>query len=107
MSTVVSIIAVAGLGLLLAWFALGLLLRLAGATLGVVALIEAAGTGSLGLLLLAAFGGATWLAGHWIFAMRHHYFRSPLARRAFLRLLPARLGPTRDWGIPIVDRTPR
>ena len=45
-------------------------------------------------------GGVAWLAGQWLFGLRHHYYRSPLARRVFLHWLPARFDPTRRWGVP-------
>jgi hypothetical protein len=47
-------------------------------------------------------GTAAWLAGHWLYALRHHYFRTPLARRVFMDALPSRLDPTRGWGVPNV-----
>lgn len=59
-------------------------------------------TGSLSAALLAVIGVLAWLAGQWLFAVRHHYFRSPLARRVFLETLLRRLDPTRRWGIGTV-----
>jgi len=52
--------------------------------------------------LATLIGGLAWLAGHWLFAARHHYFGSPLARRIFLEALPRPLDPTMRWGIPNV-----
>ncbi|ADB49820.1 hypothetical protein Cwoe_1391 [Conexibacter woesei DSM 14684] len=37
------------------------------------------------------------LAGHWLYAFRHHVYAGPLVERVFLQLLPARLDPTRNW----------
>lgn len=91
----------AALGL---WLFGGLMLRAAGALLAVGALFQAASTGAPMSAVLSVLGGATWLAGHWLFAIRHHHYRSPLARRLFLQALPARLDPTRRWGVPNVPR---
>jgi len=84
------------------WLFGGVALRVGGALLAAVGLLSAAMTGSLSAALLAVIGLVAWLVGHWLFAVRHHYFRSPLARRVFLGALPRRLDPTRDWGVPTV-----
>jgi hypothetical protein len=65
-------------------------------------LLLAADTGSIAAFLIAVLGGLAWLAGHWIFAARYHYYRSPLARRVFLVAIPRRLDVTRGWGLPNV-----
>lgn len=49
-------------------------------------------------LFVVVLGFALWLAGHWHFAFRHHEYKSPLARRIFLQILPPRWDPTRNWG---------
>jgi len=59
--------------------------------------------GRIGLLPVVIIGAILWLAGHWLYAYRHHGFLSPLARRIFLQVLPPRLDPTRGWGVPVVD----
>jgi hypothetical protein len=91
-------IAVAILVLVVGWMAGGLVLR-AGGLLAVTAGLLAA-TGDPAGLLLAVLGILGWLAGHWLYALRHHAFKSPLARRIYLQLLPRRLDPTRRWAIP-------
>jgi hypothetical protein len=91
--------ALIGLGL---WIFGGFALRAAGALSLAVGLLIAADSGSLAAGILAVLGVIAWLAGHWLFAARNHYYRSPLARRVFLTGLPPRLDPTRGWGMPNV-----
>jgi hypothetical protein len=91
--------AIIGIGL---WLVGGPALRLGGATSLTVGLPFAADAGSIMAGLIAVFGGLVWLAGHWLFAARNHYYRSPLARRVFLAAMPRRLAPTRDWGLPTI-----
>jgi hypothetical protein len=86
------------------WLFGGVMLRAAGALLAVAGLLQAALTGAPITAAMSTLGGLTWLAGHWLFAVRHHHYRSPLARRIFLQVLPARLDPTRGWGVPNVPR---
>jgi CDP-diglyceride synthetase len=77
-------------------------LRVAGvifAFAGVVSLIT---LGNPVALFIAVLGFVMWLAGHWHFALRHHEYKSPLARRIFLQVLPPRYDPTRHWGAPVV-----
>jgi hypothetical protein len=92
-------VALIGIGL---WLAGGPALRVSGATSLTVGLLLAADTGSITAGLIAVLGGLAWLAGHWLFAARNHYYRSPLARRAFLVAMPRRLDPTRSWGLPTI-----
>ncbi|HTZ65640.1 MAG TPA: hypothetical protein VMB51_16185 [Solirubrobacteraceae bacterium] len=97
------LLSLAATGLLVAlgaWIAAGLLFRAAGAALAVGGLLLTATSGSPSTAIAALVGAALWLAGHWIYATRHHYYRSPLARRVFLRALSGRLDPTRRWGVP-------
>lgn len=54
-------------------------------------------------MLVLALGLLLWIAGHWLFALRHHYFRSVLAERLFVHMLPAWLNPTRRWGVITID----
>jgi hypothetical protein len=74
-------VVVIGVGL---WLFGGLLLRAGGALSLTAGLIVAASTGSIAAAVIAALGGIAWLSGHWLFALRNHYYRSPLARRVFL-----------------------
>lgn len=102
MSAVVGIAAwtaIVGIGL---WLLGGVVLRVGGAASLTVGLLLAADTGSASAALLAVLGVLAWLAGHWLFAVRNHYYRSPLARRVFLVAMPRRLDPTRGWGLPNV-----
>jgi hypothetical protein len=100
MSEFASLAACAILAALGVWLLGGIVLRAGGAALAIGGLLIVALTGSLATTALAVVGAVTWLAGHWLFAFRHHYFRSPLARRMFLEVLPARFDPMRKWGIP-------
>jgi hypothetical protein len=95
-------LSLAATGILLAlalWLLGGTLLRVGGMLLAVGGLLIAATSGSPAMAAAGILGGSAWLAGHWVFALRHHYFRSPLARRVFLGILPRQLDPTRGWGI--------
>jgi hypothetical protein len=92
-------VAIIGIGI---WLAGGPALRVSGAISMTVGLLLAADTGSIMAGLIAGLGGLAWLAGHWLFAARHHYYRSPLARRVFLVAMPRRLDVTRGWGLPNV-----
>jgi len=84
------------------WLFGGVVLRAGGAASLTVGLLLAADTGSASAALIAVLGTLGWLAGHWLFAVRNHYYRSPLARRVFLVAMPRRLDPTRGWGLPNV-----
>src|ERR1700683_53353 len=99
MSAVVSLAASGVLVALGVWLLGGFVLRTGGAFLAVGGLFATATTGSLTMAAATITGTVAWLAGHWLFALRHHYFRSPLARRVFLDQLPAALDPTRRWGV--------
>lgn len=55
-------------------------------------------TGTPAGALLIAPGALAWLTGHWLYGLRHHTCRSPLARRIYTQLLPRRLDPTRGRG---------
>lgn len=101
MTALLSLLAMAVLVALGIWLFGGALLRTGGALLAVGGLLGTAVTGSLAMAALGLAGVLAWLAGHWLFAVRHHYFRSPLARRVFNDMLPT-LNLTRRWGIPNV-----
>lgn len=96
--TVIGIAIIAVIGF---WTLGGVFLRVVGvvfAFAGTVALITLQDPVALFMLVL---GFVMWLAGHWHFALRHHEYRSPLAQRIFLQVLPPRYDPTRSWGVPV------
>jgi hypothetical protein len=96
------LLSIAASGVLVAlgvWLLAGIALRVGGIVLAVGGLVSTAATGSPAMALAAILGGLAWLAGHWLFALRHHYFGSPLVRRIFLEAMPT-LDPTRRWGVP-------
>ena len=89
------------------WLLGGIVLRVGGVLLVAVGLLSTATTGTPLAALLTALGAVAWLCGQWHYGARHHYFRSPLARRVFYEALPRQLDPTRGWGIanvPLDDR---
>lgn len=107
MSGVVSLAASGVLAALGVWLLGGFVLRASGAVLAVGGLLATASTGSLTMAAATITGAVAWLAGHWLFAVRHHYFRSPLARRVFVEVLPASFDPTRRWGVPNIPPNSR
>ncbi|WP_155891769.1 hypothetical protein [Conexibacter woesei] len=96
LATLLALVAVL---LVVAWLAGGFLLRIAGIAVAVTGLLLALAGHPLGLLI-TAFGAVMWVAGHWHYALRHHTYKSPLARRLFLDVLREQLDPTRRWAIP-------
>ncbi len=98
----IAVIAIVGF-----WIAGGLLLRLAGILLILLGVLVLATNGDLAGIILLFVGLALWLAGHWHYALRHHEYKSPLARRVFLQVLPTRLDPTRGWAWPVAEAAPR
>ncbi len=92
---------------LLIWLLGSIALRLIGilATAGgLLNLLMTAGTFTLNSAAASLLGGLVigpllWLAGHWLFALKHHHFKSPLAQRAIQQPFHGRLDPTRSWGI--------
>jgi hypothetical protein len=103
-TTVLSLAAMAVLAAIVLWLFGGALLRLGGLMLTFGGLVSTASTGAPAMAVASVLGGIAWLAGHWLFALRNHYFRSPLARRIFLDALPSYLDPTHRWGVPNVTR---
>jgi hypothetical protein len=96
------LLSIAASGVLVAlglWLLAGIALRVGGMVLAVGGLVSTAATGSPAMAVATLVGGLAWLARHWLFALHHHYFRSPLARRVVLEVMPA-LDPTRQWGLP-------
>jgi hypothetical protein len=69
MSGLVSLLAAVVLAVLVGWVLAGVVLRAGGA-------------------LFAIGGLLAWLAGHWLFVVRHRYPASRLARVVFGELLP-------------------
>jgi hypothetical protein len=102
MSELLSLAATAILAALATWVIGGWFLRTAGAILALGGLLCTATTGSPTMAVATLVGAVAWLAGHWLYAVRHHYFRTPLARRIFIDGLPSRLDPTRRWGVPTI-----
>lgn len=97
-------VAITALALIATWTLGGVVLRVGGTATVTVGLLLAASAHPAGLLLVA-LGTPLWLAGHWHYAWRHHTYKSPLARRLFLQILPARLDPTRRWATPTTPTT--
>lgn len=102
MSGLLSLAACGLIAALAVWLFGGFVLRAGGALFAVGGLLATASTGSLATTAAAILGAVAWLAGQWLYGLRHHYYRSPLARRVFLEWLPARFDPTRRWGVPNV-----
>jgi hypothetical protein len=96
-----SLLATGALAALALWLFGSTALRIGGAALSVSGLVSTVVTGSPAMAVASLLGVLAWLAGHWLFALRHHYFCSPLARRIFTDALTL-LNPTRRWGIPNV-----
>lgn len=94
----VAIIAIVGL-----WIFGGVFLRVGGIVFAFAGAVSLITLGDPVALFMVVLGFAMWLAGHWHFALRHHAYKSPLARRIFLQVLPPRYDPTRHWGAPVVS----
>lgn len=89
-------LAILALVLLFVWILGGLLLRVGGIVLALGGTGMVALSGNANGLLVFAIGGALWLAGHWLYALRHGEYKSPLADFLFYRCAPAWLDPIRD-----------
>ena len=63
----------------------------------------ASGSDPLTGAFVAFLGMVLRFVGHWLFAFRHHFFRSTLAQQVFLRVLPGWLDPTRRWNVITLD----
>ncbi len=107
MTGLLSLLATGVLVALGIWLLGGVVLRVGGVLMVAVGLLSTAATGSPSAALATVLGSLAWLAGHWLFGLRHHYFRSPLARRVFLEALPRQLDPTRGWGVANVPSDQR
>lgn len=93
----IAILAVGGF-----WIFGGVVLRVVGALFAFVGLVSLVTLANPAALFMVVLGLVMWLAGHWHFALRHHEYKSPLAQRIFLQVLPPRYDPTRNWGTPVV-----
>ena len=89
-------LAFVALGLVAVWVFGGVLLRLGGIVLALGGIGLVALSGNANGLLVFVIGGALWLAGHWLYALRHGEYKSSLADFLFYRCAPAWLDPTRD-----------
>lgn len=104
--TLGTLVALIVVGSLVAWKFGSIALRILGILFCAAALASLAFPGAesvwtgLGMLML---GLILWLAGHWLFALRRHYFRSALAEQLFVRFLPSWFDPTRHWNVITVD----
>jgi hypothetical protein len=103
MTTLTTTGAVLIVALTIGWIAGSLVLRIGGLLTTLTGLLAC--PTNPGGIALVPLGALAWLAGHWLFALRHHAYKSPLARRIYLQLLPARLDPTRRWAIPTTTTT--
>jgi predicted membrane channel-forming protein YqfA (hemolysin III family) len=102
----VTVIGIALLAIIGIWLFGGVALRVGGVVFIFVGLISLVTLADPAALLMVVIGAVMWLAGHWHFALRHHEYKSPLAQRIFLQVLPPRYDPTLNWGTPIVSETP-
>jgi hypothetical protein len=90
-------------GLLAFWLLGGLVARVGGLLLILVGAANLALDPDAEAALLVGAGAATWLFGHWHYALRHHAYKSPLARYVFSRWAPDWLDPARNWAVPVVN----
>lgn len=93
-------------GAALAWMIGSIALRILGGLLVLVGLANLAmstGIGVASIVGVMILGVVLWLAGHWLFAVKHHVFASSIARRLFEQVLPRQLNPTRNWGVRVVN----
>lgn len=101
-TTIASVIGIAIVAAIGAWVIgdtvarwLGLLLLVAGAGYLIGGLARGA--------VMVGVGLALWLLGHWLFAFKHHWWRSAAAQRVFASGWLRRLDPTRGWAVPVVE----
>jgi hypothetical protein len=69
-------------GLVAFWLLGGLVARLGGFLFVFAGVANLALDPRVGAALLIVIGAATWLAGHWHYALCHNGYKSALARRA-------------------------
>lgn len=99
----VALLALIGLGV---WIFGSFALRLGGLLLFLLGLFGLT-QGSGGALTVVLLGAVAWLGGHWLFAYKHHLFKSGIAQRIFQLTPLARLDPTRGWVIPTGSADPQ
>lgn len=90
-------------GLAVIWLLGGILLRVGGLLLVIAGALGVALQRDPDGILVLAIGALLWLAGHWHYALRHHAYKSPLARYAFCRWAPEWLDPTANWSVPVAE----
>lgn len=101
MTGLIGTLAVVALIAIGVWWLGSIALRIGGLLLILAGLFGAA-TGQPAGVLVAAIGAAAWLGGQWLYAFKHHEFRSLLAGRLFASPILERINPTRGWGTPTV-----
>jgi hypothetical protein len=77
------------------WLFGGFFARLGGLLLVLIG-AAALALGAAGAPLTIAAGALLWLLGHLHYAVRHHSYKSPLARRVLGSRLPPRFDSTRE-----------
>ncbi len=90
-------------GLLVLWPFGGLVARVGGLVLLFVGVVNLALGPRVGGVALTGAGAVIWLFGHWHYALRHHAYKSPLARYVFSCWAPGWLDATRNWAVPVAD----
>lgn len=94
-------------GLLIFWVFGGIVARLGGLLFLFAGIADLALAPNVSAFLPIAMGGLIWLTGHWHFALRHHEYKSPLARYVFCRWAPRWVDPTRNWAVAVAsERSP-
>jgi hypothetical protein len=88
-------------GVILFWVFGGFALRLSGLLLFFGGILSMAHHAHLGALLPVGIGALSWLLGHWHYAVRHHEYKSPLARYLYCRWAPAWADPSSRWSVAI------
>lgn len=101
--TVLGIAILAAIGF---WLFGGVFLRVGGIIFAFAGAISLITLGDPVALFMVVLGLVLWLAGHWHYALRHHEYKSPLAQRIFLQVLPPRYDPTRRWAVPVISEKP-
>ena len=94
------------LGLLAFWLLGGLVARVGGLLLVLVGAASLALDPRVGAAaLIGARRGDRGSLGHWHYALRHHAYKSPLARYVFCRWAPEWLDPTRNWAVAVASES--
>jgi hypothetical protein len=93
-------------GLILVWVLGGIALRAGGLLFIFGGGLSMARDPHGGALIVLVLGALCWLLGHLHYALRHHEFKSPLARYLFCRWAPAWADPTRNWAVATEPEQP-